>query len=199
MSRMSDAHLDEDRLAAWILEGEEEPRNEERAHLEHCPLCGKRVEALRTLAVSLEDLRADATIRGSITIPEALSARSMQQAQGRRDWVGVLAGAAAVVVFAWVVPGTGPVSPDGSWTGAGVASRVEERTVELMTKLPEASRDSLLTLSLVSEGPDGASPMRFASAVGRLEQEERRALYLILQDELSKARASDAPEQGGGI
>ena len=201
---MYDAHLDEDRLAAWILEGEGEPDDAERTHLEGCPLCGRRVEALRKLAVSLNDLSADASIRENVAIPEALSSRSMQQAQRRRDWVGALVGVAAVAVLAWIVPRSGTVSSDGSWTGAGVASRVEERAIELMTQLPEASRDSLLTLSLVLEGPEGLSPMQFASmrftsAIAGLEQEERRVLYRILQDELSRARTSEAPGQGGGI
>jgi hypothetical protein len=196
---MHGAHLDEDRLAAWILEGDEGPGDEERAHLEACPICSKRVEALRRLAVSLEDLRADASIRESVAIPEALSGRSMQRAQGRRDRVWALVGVAAVAVFAWIVPRSGPVPPEGSWTGHDVASRVEERTIELMTQLPETFRDSLLTFSLVSEGPGSLAPMRFTSVVAGLEREERRVLYQILQDELSRARSSETPEQGGGI
>ena len=54
MKQFLDPHIAEDRLAAWILEAAAEPSETERIHLSDCPVCSKRVAALRRLEVALE-------------------------------------------------------------------------------------------------------------------------------------------------
>lgn len=198
MKQFWDPHIDEDRLAAWILEEAAEPSEAERSHLSDCPVCSKRVAALRRLEVALDDLDLQAAPDQTVSIPPDLSAGelSRRSRRGNRTWA--VAGLAAAAVLAFVVPRV-TVEPRLTWTDSRTAGLIGERTVEVLAGLSPAMADSLVVQMVALGVPAHSVTRPDVGAVELLDSNERETLYMLIRHRLEGERSLDAPANGGGI
>ncbi len=181
-------HVDEDLLASWVLDGEALTGEADRAHLERCPLCRRREDALRRLAATIAPLGRARSEMDASGVPPRLSCGMLARRGRRLDAAWAAAGLAAVAALAAIVPRSVPRDEYGRIASSHEAAMA----IEILAAASSEVVDSLLAVSPASMGVamPGEKSIEWTETPAELGSDARRRLYLILQQKLERGRTA---------